>query len=479
MSDLTGQTLGNYRIVERIGRGGMATVYKAYQPALERYVAVKVIHQQLASDEEQFLKRFHREAKSVATLRHPNIVQVFDFGIQDDLSYMVMEYLDGTTLKAELNALAQKGETMPLAQVLSIFQDIAKAVAYAHRRGMIHRDIKPGNVMLTSKGVVLTDFGVARIVGGAQYTATGAVTGTPAYMSPEQGQGERGDERSDVYALSVVLYEMVTGRVPFDADTPLAVIFKHISDPLPLPRQLNPAIPEAVEQVLLKGLAKEPDDRYQAVAEMSKALADAASSEALAPAPETVVFPTAAVDEEPLPATVDERVTSPTPELAQVEPAQVEPPSRSEGPSQRQEVRFSARTWQGIALALLLIALVWGTCGLLTNAIPGSESAAETESTGFCITRGFCLGPAFALLFLAYLSFMAGRRRERGVHCSELASALGAAVGLVIALLGCAIFVQPDPSEGDRVFASILFLIPGLFVVGVSGLFWALVARKK
>jgi hypothetical protein len=142
-------------------------------------------------------------------------------------------------------------------------------------------------------------------------------------------------------------------------------------------------------------------------------------------------------------------------------------------------VRFAPRTWQGIALALLLIALVWGTCGLLTNALPSAESSAETESTGFCITRGFCLGPAFALLFLAYLSFMAGRRRERSVHCSELASALGAAVGLVIALLGCAIIVQPDPSKGDRVFASILFVIPGLFVVGVSGLFWALVARKK
>lgn len=298
MTDLTGKTLGNYRVVERIGRGGMATVYKAYQPALERYVAIKVIHEQLAAEDEQFLKRFRREAKAVAALRHPNIVQVFDFGTEDGTSYMVMEYLEGTTLKAELNELAERGETMSLEEVRRIFQAVASALEYAHRQGMVHRDIKPANVMLTTKGdVVLTDFGIARIVGGTQYTATGALTGTPAYMSPEQGQGERGDERSDIYALGVVLYEMVTGRVPFDADTPLAVILKHISAPLPLPRQLNPAIPEAVEQVILKALAKDPNDRYQTVAQMAEAL-EAALTGAAAPvrkiAPPPAVAPPAA-----------------------------------------------------------------------------------------------------------------------------------------------------------------------------------------
>jgi serine/threonine protein kinase len=282
MDDLTGKTLGNYRIVERVGHGGMATVYKAYQPALERYVAIKVIHKHLAADDEQFLKRFQREAKAVASLRHPNIVQVFDFGTEGDVMYMVMEYLEGTTLKAVLNALAQK-ETMRLEEVLRVFQALASAVEYAHQQGMVHRDIKPANVMLTTKGdVILTDFGIAKIVGGTQYTATGALTGTPAYMSPEQGHGERGDERSDIYALGVMLYEMVTGRVPFDADTPLAVIMKHISAPLPLPRQLNPIIPEAVEQVILKALAKEPNDRYQTVAEMTNAL-EAAVAGQLAP----------------------------------------------------------------------------------------------------------------------------------------------------------------------------------------------------
>jgi tRNA A-37 threonylcarbamoyl transferase component Bud32 len=283
MDDLIGKTLGIYRILERLGRGGMATVYKAYQPALERHVAIKVIHPHLASDEEQFLKRFQREAKAVASLRHPHIVRVFDFGTEDDVSYMVMEYLEGITLKAKLDGQAQRGETMPLEAVLHTFRAVAGALEYAHGQGMIHRDVKPANVILTTDGdVVLTDFGIARMVGGTQFTATGAVIGTPAYMSPEQGHGERGDARSDVYALGVMLFEMVTGRVPFDADTPLAVILKHISAPLPLPRQVNPQIPEAVERVILKALAKDPNDRYQTVAEMAGALETAVTGEAIA-----------------------------------------------------------------------------------------------------------------------------------------------------------------------------------------------------
>jgi serine/threonine-protein kinase len=275
MADLSGRTVGNYRILERIGRGGMATVYKAYQPSLERNVAVKVIHEMLAAEDEQFQKRFQREAKSVAALRHPNIVQVYDFGTEDDVPYMVMEYLEGTTLKAELKGLAERGETMEWEEVNRVFKAVAGAVDYAHSQGMVHRDLKPANVMLTSKGdVVLTDFGVARIVGGTQYTATGMIAGTPAYMSPEQGKGERGDARSDIYALGIILYEMLTGQVPFEADTPWAIIVKHISDPLPLPRELNPALPEKAEQVILKALAKTPDDRYQSAADMVAALND-------------------------------------------------------------------------------------------------------------------------------------------------------------------------------------------------------------
>lgn len=273
MTDLTGRTLGNYRLLERAGHGGMAVVYKAYQPALERYVAVKVIHEQLAAENQDFYRRFQQEAKLVANLRHPHIVQVYDFGIAEQVPYMVMEYLEGDTLKARLTELAAQGQIMPLAETRRIFLAVAGALDYAHQQGMIHRDVKPSNVFLTTRSdVVLMDFGIARLTDGTQYTASGAMVGTPAYMSPEQGQGERGDERSDIYALGIMLYEMVTGRVPYQADTPLAVILKHISDPLPLPETLNPAIPAGAALVIFKALAKDPIDRYQAVSDMARAL---------------------------------------------------------------------------------------------------------------------------------------------------------------------------------------------------------------
>jgi tRNA A-37 threonylcarbamoyl transferase component Bud32 len=273
MSDLTGKTIGNYRVLEQIGRGGMATVYKAYQPALERYVALKVIHKHLADNDAQFLQRFQREAKAVASLRHPNIVQVFDFGTNSDVTYMVMEFLRGTTLKSILTGLATQNKTMPLDEIRRVFMAIAAGLGYAHQHGMVHRDIKPANVMVTDQGdVILTDFGIAKIVGGTRVTATHAVTGTPTYMSPEQGRGERGDERSDIYALGILLYEMVTGQVPFDADTPLAVIMKHVTAPLRLPRQINPDIPEPIQTVILKALAKDPNDRFQSVPEFTATL---------------------------------------------------------------------------------------------------------------------------------------------------------------------------------------------------------------
>lgn len=351
MDHLTGRTLGNYRIVARIGRGGMATVYQAYQPALERYVAIKVLHRQLAEDDPQFVKRFQREAKAVASLRHPNIVQVFDFGVDDEVPYMVMEYVAGRTLKTELNALADRDEVMSLDELGDTFQAVASALTYAHGRGMVHRDIKPANVMLATKGdVILMDFGVARIVGATQYTATGAVVGTPAYLSPEQGKGERGDERSDIYAMGVVLYEMTTGRVPFDADTPLAVIFKHISDPLPLPRYVNPRVPEEVEGVILKAMAKEPDERYQTVEEMARALASAIAVSGPAPEDELEIESTD-VDTPDEPEQPDEPVEPEGP-VEHVVTTADDPGIATGSRSQRQVLQYSRRTWRGIAIAL-------------------------------------------------------------------------------------------------------------------------------
>ncbi len=291
MADLVGKTVSKYRIVARLGRGGMAEVYKAYQPGLNRYVAIKVMHSYMIEDKD-FIGRFEREALTTGKLRHPNIVQALDFDREGDMYFMVMEYIDGPTLKDEIKARQKANKPFTLKEIARIFTALCSALDYAHSRGMVHRDLKPANVMINEQGqVVLTDFGIARILGATQFTATGALSGTPAYMSPEQGQGERGDERSDIYALGVILYELVTGAVPYEADTPFAVILQHINQPLPLPSKVNPQIPEAVERVVLKSMSKNPDDRYQTAGEMAKALRAAVN---LNPGQEYLPLPTIA-----------------------------------------------------------------------------------------------------------------------------------------------------------------------------------------
>jgi hypothetical protein len=247
----------------------MAEVYKAYQPNLDRYVAVKMMHAFL-SDEKEFLARFEREAKVVATLRHPNIVQVYDFDVEGGVYYMVMEFISGETLKARMQALEGSEAWVSLDDAARVILAVGSALKYAHERGMVHRDVKPANVMITLDGqVILTDFGIAKIVSASNLTASGAMVGTPSYMAPEQGMGQPGDERSDIYSLGVMLYQLVLGRLPFDADTPLAVVLKHINDPLPLPQALKPDISDDLNRVILKSLAKDPCDRYQKVADLT------------------------------------------------------------------------------------------------------------------------------------------------------------------------------------------------------------------
>ncbi len=287
---LEGKSLGKYRILEPLGRGGMAQVFKAYHPQLDRYVAVKILRTDLVEDAE-FLSRFRREARAVAALRHPNIVQIFDFDVQDDLYYMVMELLEGDTLKAYLNTLRVQAGRLPLGEMVRIFTDVLAGLSYAHAEGIIHRDLKPANIMLTRRGqAVLTDFGIAQIVGGTQYTISGALMGTLSYMAPEQGLDGHCDVRSDIYSLGIAYYEALTGKVPFDADTPLAILMKHINDPLPLPRKLDPSIPESFERIALKALAKRPDDRFQSAGEMAERLS-AASKETGIDVPETINIP--------------------------------------------------------------------------------------------------------------------------------------------------------------------------------------------
>ncbi len=271
-SNLEGMTLGKYRILEPLGRGGMAQVYKAYHPQLDRYMAIKILRSDLVESNE-FLARFRHEAHAVSGLRHANIVQVFDFDMQDDYYYMVMELLEGDTLRTLLNNYRVRNQRMPLTETVRILKDALNGLAYAHGEGIIHRDLKPANIMLTKKGqAVLSDFGIAQIIGNTQHTVSGALMGTLNYMAPEQGFEGKCDSRSDIYSLGIVLYEMLTGYTPFDADTPLAILMKHLNDPLPLPTQMDPALPPSLEAIVLKALAKDPDDRFQSAEEMSKAL---------------------------------------------------------------------------------------------------------------------------------------------------------------------------------------------------------------
>jgi serine/threonine protein kinase len=265
MTNLTGLSLGRYHILEQLGEGGMATVYKAYDSRLERDVAVKIIRRGAFPEEhlDHILKRFEREAKALARLTHPNIVGVIDYGDHENAPYLVMPYLPGGTLKQRL------GKPMPWQEAVRILLPIAQALEYAHEHNIIHRDIKPSNILLTEKGQpMLSDFGIAKILeneDAATLTGTGTGVGTPEYMAPEQWTGQAGT-LSDLYSLGVVLYEMVTGHKPYTADTPAAILLKQASEPLPRPAQFVAGLPEAVEKVLFKALAKKPEDRFRDMA---------------------------------------------------------------------------------------------------------------------------------------------------------------------------------------------------------------------
>lgn len=272
MAFMPGAQVGPYQILEQLGQGGMATVYKAYHPALDRYVALKALHPAFMEDP-NFLERFRREARVVARLDHPNIVPVYDFSEHEGRPYLVMKFVEGETLKARL----QRGP-LTLDEIGRIAEAVGAALTYAHEQGVLHRDVKPSNVLLSTDGrIYLTDFGLARIAQAGESTlSSDRLLGTPQYISPEQALGKGDlDARTDIYAFGVMLYEMLLGRVPYNADTPYAIIHDHIYAPLPRPRDLNPNLPPALERVLLKALAKQPEDRFADVPALMEALQQA------------------------------------------------------------------------------------------------------------------------------------------------------------------------------------------------------------
>ena len=282
------QHLGKYELRERLGRGGMAEVWKAFDPQLERYIAIKILHADLQTDPE-FMSRFAREGRLIASLHHPNIVQIYDFQTSDSpeshhpIAYMVMDYVEGPTLAAYLRNTSRLGKYPPPADLVQLFASISRAVDYAHQHGMIHRDIKPGNILLdkrhtTQNGMgepVLTDFGIAKLMGPGGNTLSGTWLGTPLYISPEQAQGHPGNERSDMYSLGVILYEVCTGVPPFRGETITAIMAQHIKAmPVP-PALLNPNIPPGVAMVILRCLAKDPAGRFSSASSMTASLAEA------------------------------------------------------------------------------------------------------------------------------------------------------------------------------------------------------------
>jgi serine/threonine-protein kinase len=356
---LVGKSIGRYRILEQLGQGGMAVVYKAYDTRLERDVALKVIRTENIppSQLSKLMQRFDREAKAQARFNHSNIVQIHDYGEYEGAPYLVIAYLPGGTLKQQI------GQPMPYFQAAQLLTPIADAVAYAHARGVLHRDVKPSNILITEEGKpVLTDFGIAKILEaeGTELTGTGMGVGTPAYMAPEQWRGEPVPQ-TDIYGLGVVFFELITGRKPYEADTPAAVAILQVTEALPRPTELVGEIPEKVEKVLFKALALKPEDRYVSMAEFGKVLAELGQEAKVEIDKDTPISVEAPIELEPAPKPV---IVSPEDEVETFDDL------LTQTDMEQEQKRFPC-LWVGLGL-LFAVVVIGGGIGL---AMFGNELA--------------------------------------------------------------------------------------------------------
>jgi serine/threonine protein kinase len=370
MPFIAGENIGSYRIIEKLGQGGMATVFKAYHSALDRFVAIKVLHPAFKEDP-HFLERFKREARVVARLEHSNIVPVYDFAEHEGQPYLVMKYIEGETLKARLG----RGPLMK-DEAFKVIEAVGAALNYAHDKGVLHRDVKPSNILIAEHGeVFLTDFGLARMAEAGASTLTGdMLMGTPQYISPEQARGEKNlTACTDIYSFGIVLYEIVVGRVPYSADTPFSIIHDHIYTPLPLPSEVNPNVPLGIQNVLLKALAKDPEDRFKSGNELVEAFFDAVDGKGEKIAVSADLTQTESIDIDKENIGTEEEFDSGRP----IEPSStvVSDESRSAPPAPR-----TKRKWIWIVAGLILTCLTLFTLVVIANQ-PGIRTLFNKDST--------------------------------------------------------------------------------------------------
>ena len=378
--NFTGEQIGPYFVRERIGQGGMADVYRAYQPSVKREVALKVIPLFVSAEQGEVQKRFKMEAEMIASLEHPHILPVFDYGITDEVLYLAMRFLRGGTLRD----LLQRG-FIPLPESADLFNQFASALGYAHRRGIIHRDLKPSNILIDNEhNAYLADFGLAKVLGGSsQLTTTGSIIGTPAYMSPEQLRGDPINHRSDVYSLGVILYHMLVGRPPFEALTTFSLIYQHVEKTPPPLREFNPQISPEVEAIVLRALSKNFDERFESSEQMAEALNVAIGRKPtndpslLQPPPDTIVLQTSG----PLLATSSPASTPswPSPPVSSGTHATEETLPQPSQTLPVKPVRPAWRHWLPYVLGIVIMVAAAGVLLLAARPAPGVSAPVVLE----------------------------------------------------------------------------------------------------